>query len=84
MEPFREEGPCPPKHQPEAAIGHRNRPGHHASNCIPGARWDGANVEKVQHLCRVRHARQDQAETEDQTDHELDGDCHCLSSSAAR
>src|SRR5438132_1220990 len=61
----------------EAGKRHRDRARHDKGEArIPGAGADRGEVEKVEHLCRVRHAGYDQPEAEDQTDDELQEHSH--------
>lgn len=51
----------------------RNRPRHHeGQGGIPAAK----EVEEAEHLCRVGHAREDQADAEHQPGYEGENQCH--------
>src|SRR5258708_38715794 len=77
MKSLAEKRPRSPQHPCKTSRRHGDRPGHHKAEAgIPASRTDPREIEKVENLCRIGHARDQQSESEDQADCKLKDDAH--------
>src|SRR5260370_42694556 len=72
-----EERPRLPQNPIETDKGQSTRAGHHKGEArTPGPPTNACEIEKVEDLCRIRHAGYQESKTEDQADCNLEANRH--------